>query len=163
MDRLGRRSQAAAASDGVIHLAFRHHPPFLGSMEGAAAIDRRLIEAFGEALAGSDRPLVIASGTLGLAPRRLATELEGPGPGSPPIGGGATRSANAEMTLALAARGVRPSVVRLAPSVHDDGDHGFMATLVRVARDKGVCPPASATGPTDAGGAPGLTPQACSF
>lgn len=107
-------------------------------MEGAAAIDRRAIEAFGEALAGSDRPLVIASGTLGLAPRRLATELEGHGPGSPPIGGGATRSANAEMTLALAARGVRPSVVRLAPSVHGDGDHGFMATLVRVARDKGV-------------------------
>ena len=61
---------AAAASDGVIHLAFKHDIAFSGGFQGAADADRRAVETFGEALAGSDRPFVIASGTLGLAPRR---------------------------------------------------------------------------------------------
>jgi nucleoside-diphosphate-sugar epimerase len=141
LDDLDRLRSAAAASDGVIHLAFKHDIAFSGGFQSAADADRRAIETFGEALAGSDRPFAIASGTLGLAPGRVATERDGHGPDSaatPLIGGAQTRMANAQMTLSLASRGVRSSVVRLPPTVHGEGDNGFMATLVGIARDKGV-------------------------
>jgi nucleoside-diphosphate-sugar epimerase len=141
LDDLDALRSAAAASDGVIHLAFKHDIAFSGDFQGAADADRRAIETFGEALVGSDRPFVIASGTLGLAPGRVATERDGHGPDSAAahlIGGASTRMANAELTLSLASRSVRSSVVRLPPTVHGEGDHGFMATLVGIARDKGV-------------------------
>jgi nucleoside-diphosphate-sugar epimerase len=140
LDDLDVLRSAAAASDGVIHLAFKHDIAFSGGFEAAADADRRAVETFGEALAGSGRPFLIASGTLGLAPGRVATERDGRDPGSLAhlSGGPQTRQATALMTLSLASRGVRSSVVRLPPTVHGDGDHGFMATLVGVARDKGV-------------------------
>jgi nucleoside-diphosphate-sugar epimerase len=138
LDDLGR---AAAASDGVIHLAFKHDIAFSGDYQGAADADRRAIETFGDALAGSDRPFVIASGTLGLALGRVATERDGQGPDSdaaPLMGRPNPRLANAQLTVSLASRGVRSSVLRLPPTVHGDGDDGFVATLVKIARDKGV-------------------------
>jgi nucleoside-diphosphate-sugar epimerase len=140
IDDLDTLRSAAAASDGVIHLAFKHDMAFSGGFEGAADADRRAIETLGEALAGSDRPFVIASGTLGLAPGRVGTEQDGRDPGAAAhLGGGAQlRAANALMTLALASRGVRSSVLRLPPTVHGDGDNGFMATIVGIARDKGA-------------------------
>ncbi len=102
--------------------------------------DRSAVEAFGDALAGSDRPLVIASGTLWAAPGRLATERDGHDPDTAARlpEGPRTRHETAEVTLALAQRGVRSSVLRLPPTVHGDGDHGFLATLVGIARDTGV-------------------------
>ncbi|MGO8890316.1 MAG: SDR family oxidoreductase [Streptosporangiaceae bacterium] len=141
LDDLDSLRSAAAASDGVIHLAFKHDIAFSGDFQGAADADRRAVETFGEALAGSDRPFVLASGTLGLAPGRVATERDGRGPDSaatPLIGGAQTRRATAEMTLSFASRGIRSSVVRLPPTVHGEGDNGFMAALVGIARDKGV-------------------------
>ena len=141
LDDLDSLRSAAAASDGVIHLAFKHDIAFSGDFQGAADADRRAIDTFGEALADSDRPFLIASGTLGLAPGRVATEQDEHGPDSgaaPLIGGAQTRLANAQMTLSLASRSVRSSVVRLPPTVHGDGDNGFMAALVGIARDKGV-------------------------
>ena len=141
IDDLGSLRSAAAASDGVIHLAFKHDLAFTGDFQGAADADRRAIETFGEALAGSGRPFVIASGTLGLAPGRVATERDGleAGPAAAPLTGGpATRLANAHLTLSLASRGVRSSVLRLPPTVHGAGDNGFMATIVGIAREKGV-------------------------
>ena len=140
IDDLDTLRDAAAASDGVIHLAFKHDIAFSGGFQAAADADRRAAETFGDALAGSGRPLVIASGTLGLAPGRVATERDGLDPGSAAhlSGGPQTRHATALMTLSLASRGVRSSVLRLPPTVHGDGDHGFMATLVGIARDKGV-------------------------
>jgi nucleoside-diphosphate-sugar epimerase len=141
LDDLDSLRSAAAASDGVIHLAFKHDIAFSGGFQGAADADRLAIETFGEALADSDRPFVIASGTLGLAPGRVATERDGLGADSAPatlFGGAQARLANAWMTLSLASRGVRSSVVRLPPTAHGDGDNGFMATLVGIARDKGV-------------------------
>src|SRR5262249_58229576 len=72
----------AAASDGVIHLAFKHDVAFSGGFEAAADADRRAVETFGAALADSGRPFVIASGTLGLRPGRVATERDGLDPGS---------------------------------------------------------------------------------
>jgi nucleoside-diphosphate-sugar epimerase len=141
LDDLDSLRSAAGASDGVIHLAFKHDIAFTGDFPGAADADRRAIETFGEALAGSDRPLLIASGTPGLAPGRVATEQDAPDlyPATTSLSGGPEiRAANAQMTLSLASRGVRSSVVRLPPTVHGEGDHGFMATLVGIARAKGV-------------------------
>jgi nucleoside-diphosphate-sugar epimerase len=141
LDDLDSLRSAAAASDGVIHLAFKHDLAFSGGFQDAADADRRAVETFGAALAGSGRPFVIASGTLGLAPGRVATEGDGRGPDSAvaAMGGGPqTRLATAEITLSLASRSVRSSVVRLPPTCHGDGDNGFLAALVGIARDKGV-------------------------
>ncbi len=139
LDDLDSLRSAAAASDGVIHLAFKHDLAFTGDFQGAADADRIAVETFGEALAGSDKPFLIASGTLGVAPGRVATERDGHGPAAGAWGPGPeTRRATAELTLSFASRGVRSSVVRLPPTNHGDGDNGFMAALVGIARAKGV-------------------------
>ena len=133
--------KSAEKSDGVIHLAFKHDIAFTGDFQGAATADRRAVEAFGEALAGSDRPLVIASGLLGLTPGHVATELDGhvlDATRRAMPAGPQARWATAEFTLSLADRGVRSSIVRLSPTCHGDGDNGFTTTLVSIARDKGV-------------------------
>jgi nucleoside-diphosphate-sugar epimerase len=134
LDDLDELRSAAAASDGVIHLAFKHDEAFSGDYPAAAAADRRAIETLGVALEGSGRPLVIASGLAGHAPGTLVTEDDAPDPRSP--AGERTRSE--QTALSLASSGVRSSSVRLSPTVHGDGDHGFVATLVGIARDKGV-------------------------
>ena len=140
LDDIDTLQRAAASSDGVIHLAFKHDTAFSGGFEGAANADRRAVDVFGEALAGSERPLVIASGTLGLAPGHLATERDGqsPDPALFAHGGPAMRLATAQATVAFASRGVRASVLRLPPTVHGDGDNGFMAMLIGIARRTGV-------------------------
>ena len=79
LDDLDILRSGAAASDGVVHLAFKHDIAFSGDFQGAAEADRRAVETLGEALAGTDRPFLIASGTLGVAPGRLATEQDGHG------------------------------------------------------------------------------------
>ena len=133
-------ASAAAASDGVIHLAFNHEVAFeQGDFASAAAADRRAVEAMGQALAGSDRPLVIASGVAGLAAGRPANEADGLIPpeairGTPL----ARRHATSLLALSLAGIGVRASVVRFAPTVHGEGDEGFIATFARIARQRGV-------------------------
>jgi nucleoside-diphosphate-sugar epimerase len=132
-------AKAAADSDGVIHLAFQHEVAFGGNFAAAAAADRRAVEAMGNALADSDRPFVLASGLLGLSTGRVATENDGLVPSaevrSNPAG---RRSATALLTLSLRGIGVRSSVLRLPPTVHGDGDNGFVATLVGIARQRGV-------------------------
>jgi nucleoside-diphosphate-sugar epimerase len=141
LDDLDSLRDAAAASDGVIHLAFKHDLAFSGNFEGAADADRRAVETLGEALAGSDRPLIVASGTLGVAPGRVATERDGhePDPARAAWGAGPqARWATSEFVLSLASRRVRSSIMRLPPTNHGDGDNGFMATLVGIARQKGV-------------------------
>ncbi|WP_405583021.1 SDR family oxidoreductase [Streptomyces sp. NBC_01190] len=123
----------AAASDGVIHLAYIHD---FSQYEAAARADLRAIETLGAALEGTDRPLVITGGTLGLTSGsgRTATEQDAPDPNAP----FSHRSANAVVALSFAERGVRSSVVRLSPTVHGEGDHGFVPALIGIARDKGV-------------------------
>jgi len=79
LDDLGVLEQAATEADGVIHLAFKHELAFTGDFEGAAAADRSAVETFGEALTGTGRPFVLASGLLGLTPGRMATEEDGHG------------------------------------------------------------------------------------
>ncbi|HEY2090087.1 MAG TPA: SDR family oxidoreductase [Mycobacterium sp.] len=130
LDDLEGLQAAAAASDGVIHLAFKHNfDDFLGSVEA----DRLAVEAMGEALVGSDRPFVGTSGTLMVAfvEGRLANE-EDTLPAGPRID-----AENA--AIALAQRGVRSSVIRLAPLVHSDLDHhGFTHHIIDCARRAGV-------------------------
>jgi nucleoside-diphosphate-sugar epimerase len=141
LDDLDSLRDAAGASDGVIHLAFKHDLAFSGDFQGAADADRRAVEAIGDALAGSDRPLLIASGTLGVAPGRVASEQDGhdSGPAMAAWGAGPrARRATAEFVLSLASRDVRSSVVRLPPTNHGEGDNGFIAFLVGIAREKRV-------------------------
>ena len=118
----------AAASDGVIHLGYSHD---FSQLEAAAQTDLAAINAIGAELEGTGRPLVVASGVLGLASGRVATERDLPAPGIHP------RIAGLQAAMSLATRGVRASSVRFAPTVHGPGDHGFMAVLVGIAREKG--------------------------
>jgi nucleoside-diphosphate-sugar epimerase len=129
LDDLDSLRKGAEATEGVVHLGYNHDFSQIGD---AAATDRTAIETFGEVLAGTGRPLLIASGTLGLASGRVATENDRPDLGGHP------RLANAVATLALADKGVRSIVVRFAPTVHGAGDYGFVKVLADLAREKGV-------------------------
>jgi len=111
----------------VIHTAFNHD--FSRFAENAEQ-DRRAIEALGSALEGSERPLLVTSGLAWLAPGRVATEADVPDPAFPRKSEAAAR--------AFANRGVRAATVRLAPSVHGLGDHGFIPIVIGLAREKGV-------------------------
>ena len=132
LDDLDGLRTAAAAADGVIHLAYRHD--FDNDFVGAAETDLRVVSAMGEVLAGSDRPLVNTSGTLllaGVAPGRTATEND--------VAEGGPRIDSENATIAMADRGVRSSVIRLSPLVHSTLDHhGFAHRLIDIAREKGV-------------------------
>jgi nucleoside-diphosphate-sugar epimerase len=140
LDDLDGLRRGAAGSDGVIHLAFKHDLAFSGGFESAADADRRAVDALTGELAGSDRPFVLASGVMGLEAGRVATERDGHGSDVTVNGGEGprTRHATAEYVLSTAARGIRSSIVRLAPTNHGDGDHGFMARLVAIARETQV-------------------------
>lgn len=135
LDDLDVLGTATAAADGVIHLAFKHDIAFTGDYQGAAEADRRAVDTFADALAGTDRPFVLASGLVGLKSGQVSTERDTPTVNGTPA---SLRSATATAALALASRGVRSSVVRLSPTCHGEGDNGFMAHLVATARAKGV-------------------------
>jgi nucleoside-diphosphate-sugar epimerase len=127
LDDLDALNRAASVADAVIHTAFNHD--FSRFAENAEQ-DRRAIETLGSALERSDRPLLVTSGFARLAHGRAATEADVPDPAFPRRSEAAAR--------ALAARGVRTATVRLAPSVHGVGDHGFIPILIGLARAKGV-------------------------
>jgi nucleoside-diphosphate-sugar epimerase len=129
LDDLDSLRAGAAASDGVVHLGYSHD---FSRMEAAAQTDLAAINAIGAELEGTGRPFVIASGVLGLVSGRVATERDVPDRGIHP------RIAGVQAAMSFTTRGVRSSSVRFAPTVHGPGDHGFVATLVGIAREKGV-------------------------
>ena len=120
----------AGACDGVIHTAFNHD--WSTPREAAAETDRRAVEAMAGALEGSGKPFVVTSGTALLAPGRIGTEEDAPGSAATP------RAASEAAVLAAASRGVRASIVRLSPTVHGAGDHGFVHMLIGIARRTGI-------------------------
>lgn len=131
LDDLGALRAGAEDADAVLHLAFKHD---FSDFAASGRTERAAVEALGDVLAGTGRPLLLASGIAGVAPGRVLTE-DVASPFSAPD---APRGASETYALALADRGVRPVALRFAPTVHGDGDHGFVAELVRVARERGV-------------------------
>lgn len=132
LDDLDSLRSGASAADGVIHLAFKHDFSDYGK---AISDDLRAVKAMGEVLEGTGKPFVITSGTLMLTyvlpPGQIGTEKD-------VVDNSVPRGEAEKVVIALAERGVRSSLVRLAPSVHGLGDHGFVSSLIGIARDKGV-------------------------
>jgi nucleoside-diphosphate-sugar epimerase len=120
---------AAEKADAVIHTAFNHD---FSRFAQNCAQDQRAIEVLGEALLGSERPLLVTSGLARLAQGRPATEADKPGEGPDYL----RRSEQAAQ--ALAEKGVRAASIRLAPTVHGVGDHGFVPILIALAKQTGV-------------------------
>ncbi|MDO7874792.1 SDR family oxidoreductase [Hymenobacter sp. ASUV-10] len=129
LEDLDSLRRGAAAADGVIHTAFIHD---FVDFAAASETDRQAIEALGAELAGSQRPLIVCSGLAFLPQDRLATETD-----VPQVASGYPRRSE-ETALDLAAQGVRAMAVRLSPTTHGAGDHGFIHTLINIAREKGV-------------------------
>jgi nucleoside-diphosphate-sugar epimerase len=131
LDDLESLRAGAAASDGVIHAGFIHD---WANIAKSCETDRVAIETLGAALAGSDRSLLITSGTALLSPGHLATEDIIPvyTPGAFP------RVLSEVAAHRMMEEGVKVAVMRLPPSVHGDGDHGFVPILIDNARQKGA-------------------------
>jgi nucleoside-diphosphate-sugar epimerase len=129
LDDLDALAAAASAADAVIHTAFNHD--FSKFAENCEQ-DRRTIEALGQALEGSDRPLLVTGGVVLSSPGKVTTEAD------LPVADPSYPRRSEAAAIALAERGIRAATIRLPPSVHGQGDHGFMALLIDLARQKGV-------------------------
>jgi len=131
LDDLDSLRSGAEASDGVIHLAFKHD---FSDFAGAGRTERAAVEAIADTLVDTDRPLLVAAGIAMLAPGRILAETDV----SPMTGPDAPRGGSERFALDYADRGVRSVALRFAPTVHGEGDHGFVSTIVTVAREKGI-------------------------
>jgi nucleoside-diphosphate-sugar epimerase len=131
IDDLDSLRAGAESADAVIHLAFKHD---FSDFAAAGRSERAVIETFGDALEGSGKPFLFASGVAMLAPGTVATEEVV----SPFEGADAPRGGAEVLAMGFAERGIHPVALRFAPTVHGEGDHGFMATLVGIAQASGV-------------------------
>lgn len=131
LDDLQTLGKGAQAADGVIHMAFGGD---FSDMAGMTKRDCSAITALGQAMVGSGKPLIITSGTLVMPTGRVTHEHDAPDPQSL----GSLRISGEQTCLAFAAQGVRAVVLRLAPTVHGPGDHGFIPFLISTARRTGV-------------------------
>src|SRR3954453_18896968 len=131
LDDLDALRRGAVDAEGVVHLATKHD---WGHPAESNRAERTAVETLAEALVGTGRPLVLASGVAGLAAGRPGTEADP----SPAIGPDSPRGGAENLALSYVDPGVRVVSARFAPTVHGDRDHGFIAYIVGVARDKGV-------------------------
>ncbi|SEF37434.1 Nucleoside-diphosphate-sugar epimerase [Amycolatopsis pretoriensis] len=131
LDDLAGLRAGAEAADAVIHLANKHD---FANPAVSNAAERAAVETIGDALSGSGRPLLLASGIAGIRQGRPATEADA----SPFHGPDSPRGGAENLALEYAGRGVRPVSLRFSPTVHGTGDHGFIAVLSAIAREKGV-------------------------
>jgi nucleoside-diphosphate-sugar epimerase len=131
LDDLDALRRGAADADAVAHLANKHD--WANPAESNRA-ERAAVQTLAEALVGSDRPLVLASGLAGLAQGRPGTETDP----SPAVGPDSMRGGSENLALSYVDRGVRAISARFAPTVHGTGDHGFVAYLTDTARRHGV-------------------------
>jgi nucleoside-diphosphate-sugar epimerase len=131
LDDLASIRAGADAADAVIHLANKHD---WSNPAASAAAERAAVQTIGDALAGTGRPFLLASGVAGLVAGQPATE-EHP---SPFHGPDSPRGGSENLALGFVDHGVHTVSLRFAPTVHGTGDHGFIATIAAVAREKGV-------------------------
>jgi len=129
LDDLDSIKHGAANSDGVIHCAFVHN---FADYANSVKKDQLAIQTIGAALEGTNRPFIISSGILGVSVNRIATEQDQANSEMLP------RALAEEITVSFSSKDVRSSVIRLPPSVHGKGDHGFIPMLTAIAREKGV-------------------------
>ncbi|MGW5744655.1 SDR family oxidoreductase [Amycolatopsis sp. NPDC003861] len=131
LDDIGSIRAGAEAAEAVIHLANKHD---FANPAVSNAAERAAVETIGDALADSGRPFLLASGIAALAKGRPATEADA----SPFHGPDSPRGGSENLALEFAARGVHPVSLRFSPTTHGTGDHGFIAVLAAIAREKGV-------------------------
>ncbi|MEV6923436.1 SDR family oxidoreductase [Dactylosporangium sp. NPDC051485] len=131
LDDLGSIRAGAEAAEAVVHLANKHD---WADLAGSNAAERAAVQTVGDALAGSDRPFLVAAGLAGLNQGRISTESDP----SPFHGPDSPRGGSENLALEFVERGVRSVSLRFAPTVHGTGDHGFIAILSAIAREKGV-------------------------
>ena len=131
LDDLDGIRAGAEAADAVIHLANKHD---FANQAASNAAERGAVQTIGDALVGSGRPFLLASGVAALAPDRPATETDA----SPFHGPDSPRGGTENLALEFVDRGVHSVSLRFAPTVHGTGDHGFIAVLAAIAREKGV-------------------------
>jgi len=131
LDDLASIRAGAEAAEAVIHLANKHD---WSNPANSAAAERAAVQAIGDTLAGTSRPFLLASGVAGLTQGRPATEDDP----SPFYGPDSPRGGSENLALEFVDRGVQTVSLRFAPTVHGSGDHGFIAAIAAVAREKGV-------------------------
>jgi nucleoside-diphosphate-sugar epimerase len=131
LDDLASIRAGAEAAEAVIHLANKHD---WSDPAKSAAAERAAVQAIGDTLAGTSRPFLLASGVAGLTQGRPATEDDP----SPFYGPDSPRGGSENLALEFVDRGVHTVSLRFAPTVHGSGDHGFIAAIAAVAREKGV-------------------------
>ncbi|MEZ0065945.1 nucleoside-diphosphate-sugar epimerase [Streptacidiphilus sp. MAP12-20] len=131
LDDLDSLASAAAAADGVIHLAFKHD---FSDYVGAGRSEHAAVQRMLDTLESSDRPFLLASGLASGVVGRPLTEDDA----SPFHGAESMRGGSENLALSYAGRGVRPVALRFAPTVHGMGDHGFTATLTKIAKEHGA-------------------------
>jgi nucleoside-diphosphate-sugar epimerase len=131
LDNLASIQAGAEAAEAVIHLANKHD---WSNPAASNAAERAAVQTIGDVLAGTNRPFLLASGVAALAPGRPATENDP----SPFHGAESPRGGSENLALEFIDRGVHTVSLRFAPTVHGAGDHGFIAIIAAVAREKGV-------------------------
>jgi nucleoside-diphosphate-sugar epimerase len=131
LDDLDGIRAGAEAADAVVHLANKHD---FANPAVSAAAERAAVQTIGDTLTGTDKPFLFASGIAGLAQDRPATEADA----SPFHGPDSARGGAENLAFEFVDRGVRSVALRFAPTVHGTRDHGFIAVIAAIAREKGV-------------------------